>query len=155
MFLPDKILTKGLFANIIKNTFIHYGRVYVIGKGGGKVSKPRGQNLFFVFAVLAFFFLLLSGGSRLIAAPQDGFEPILPAQSWLEASISCPPTSAVSEVYLSGSQESDNCAEQALVCDAKPDDFSPPQTDANGNILRHASYMRAVYQVFALGDGFA
>lgn len=119
------------------------------------MSKLKGQNLFFVFSVLAFFFLLLGGGSRLIAAPEEGLDPILPAQSWFEASISCPPESAVSEVHLPGSQESDDCAERTLICDAKPNDFSPPQTDANGNILRHASYMRAVYQVFALGDGFA
>ena len=27
--------------------------------------------------------------------------------------------------------------------------------DANGNLLREVSYMRSVYQAFALGDGFA
>ena len=27
--------------------------------------------------------------------------------------------------------------------------------DANGNVLGHRSYMREVYQVFSLGDGFA
>jgi len=36
-----------------------------------------------------------------------------------------------------------------------PQSHAAPCTDTNGNILFSVSYMRSVYQAFALGDGFA
>lgn len=118
------------------------------------MSGQKGQKIIFVFAVLAFSCLLLSGGSRLIASPQEPSLPIMPAQSWLEASLTCPPASETGAVQAASIHEKRCSAQSVAFLDAKETDFQPPQTDANGNVLRHASYMHAVYQVFVLGDGF-
>lgn len=118
------------------------------------MSGQKGQKIIFTFAVLAFSCLLLSGGSRLIAVPQEPGIPILPAQSWLEASLTCPPASETGAVQAPSVHEKRCLAQSSAFLDVKEIDFQLPQTDANGNVLRHASYMHAVYHVFVLGDGF-
>ena len=55
------------------------------------MKKALWQDTFLVFAVLAFACLLLCGGSRLIASPDEPAELILPQESWLSASLTCPP----------------------------------------------------------------
>ena len=118
------------------------------------MNKTKGQKFVFALVVLAFCCLLLGGGSRLIASPQDEPALILPSVSWMNASLTCMPATQAQSLQQP-QQEEENALGTALVC------FAPTQrpmhalqTDANGNILGTVSYMRAVYQVFALGDGF-
>ncbi len=119
------------------------------------MKRALGRDMFLVFAVLAFACLLLGGGSRLIASPEAPSSPILPREGWLSASLTCPPSAQMQEIEARRVQEERPISASILYLHADEIGPCPPQTDANGNILRQASYMRAVYQAFALGDGFA
>lgn len=116
------------------------------------MKHSRIQNVFFNLALLAFFCLLLSGGSRLIASPETPKSPIV-APVAVRASLVCAPQGETQ--VLAARQESHHTQERRMVawCDATRA-MTLPVTDANGNILSHDSYMHAVYQSFALGDGF-
>lgn len=108
-----------------------------------------------VFSLCAFAFLCvaLGGAPRLIAAGADG-EP-LPSAAPVKACLTAADASAVA------ASEADRPApsrEDALPLQAdRPDALSLARVrrDANGNVLAARSYLRAVYQAFALGDGFA
>jgi len=104
---------------------------------------------------LVFALLLVSGAPRLIA---DSCEDS-------RAEINVPRVQA----YLCGSPQTElhgyqaeTCVnvryahrdEAALFCAAGTPERSTVNADANGNVLMRANYMRSVYQVFALGDGF-
>ena len=154
-FLPDRILTDLTFAHIIKNTFTQYGRLYAVGKGGGTMKKALWQKLLLSFAVITFSCLLISGGSRLIATPDKPSLPIAPASSWMRASVSCPPQESHEQAFAQKTQTCRLLADAPVSHEEKINGVHLPYTDSNGNILRHASYMRAVYQAFALSDGFA
>lgn len=113
------------------------------------------QRLFLSGFALAFALLLISGAPRLIAS-SDVYESaeirIRPVQAYL-----CNP--AMQEhVQTSQRQESGAFShEAAMVFRAEPDapHAITRDADANGNVISCTSYMRSVYQVFALGDGFA
>ena len=117
-----------------------------------KNTHCRGMLL--IAVVFVFSCLLLSGGSRLIASPDKPAEPVFPRESRLSASLTCPARVQTQELHEGKAQESRDAGEASppFIAVHAP---RPPQTDANGNILRQTSYMRAVYQAFALGDGFA
>jgi hypothetical protein len=117
------------------------------------MKRVRWQDLFFSVTMIVFFSLLISGGSRLIAVPEpDALGCSVPVH--FDASLSCPPEH-VEQTFLLSRQESKNAAyadvhyleQHEVAC-------KPLITDANGNIVMHCNYMHAVYQTFALGDGF-
>ena len=104
---------------------------------------------------LVFALLLVSGAPRLIANSGEDSH----------AEISVPRVQA----YLCGSPDmelhgfqAEPCVnvryahpgEAALFSAAGTPERSTVNADANGNVLMRANYMRSVYQVFALGDGF-
>ena len=112
------------------------------------------KTILFSFS-LVFALLLVSGAPRLIA---DSCEDS-------RAEISVPRVQA----YLCGSPDmelhgfqAEPCVnvryahpgEAALFSAAGTPERSTVNADANGNVLMRANYMRSVYQVFALGDGF-
>ena len=153
-FLLDAILTESCFMHIIMNMFTHYGVTYSARKGGGKqMGRTRWQDLFFAVAMIVFFGLLFTGGSRLIASPETAALEFSIADHF-EASLSCPPDHAGQSFLLNG-QEGKNIAYSYVhdVAHHEPS-CSPLITDANGNVVMHCSYMHAAYQTFALGDGF-
>ena len=113
------------------------------------------RDLLFAMTLLAFSCLLLMGGSRLIAMPDEAASAILPSESWMEASLTCPPPQPAQNVLAEGEEEGRiRCSFPVCVDNTGNEMRFLSDTDANGNIIRHASYMRAVYQAFALGDGF-
>ncbi|MBR5224535.1 MAG: hypothetical protein IKV90_02595 [Clostridia bacterium] len=113
------------------------------------------RGLYFAMALLAFSCLLLVGGSRLIAVPDEAASPILPSESWMEASLTCPPPQQSHNMLADREEDGKiRISLQASLEEAGQNLRPIPETDANGNIIRQASYMRAVYQSFALGDGF-
>ena len=113
------------------------------------------RGLYFAMALLAFSCLLLAGGSKLIAMPDEAASPILPSESWMEASLTCPPPQQAHNTLADREDEgSFRVSVQVSIEDAGQNLRALPETDANGNIIRQACYMRAVYQSFALGDGF-
>lgn len=119
------------------------------------MKKTRAKDLFFAAAVFVFVCLLLSGGSRLIASPEKPMQPIATSPSWMRASFTCPPEGGGSNIKEDRAQENRQYSPVPVNDGGKPLAFSLPLTDSNGNVLRRVSYMRAVYQAFALGDGFA
>lgn len=116
------------------------------------MKRLRIQNVFFAFALLAFFCLLLSGGSRLIASPET-MEPPMTAPVSVRASLVCAPQGETQ--ILAVWQENHHAQERyTLICCERAVSMVLPVTDANGNVLSHGNYMHSVYQSFALGDGF-
>ena len=113
------------------------------------------RGLYFAMALLVFSCLLLVGGSRLIAMPDEAASPILPSESWMEASLTCPPPQQAQNM-LADREDDGGIRVSPYVSteDARQKLCTLPETDANGNIIRQMCYMRAVYQSFALGDGF-
>jgi len=119
------------------------------------VKKALWRNVFLAFTAFTFVCLLLSGSSRLIAGPDDAVEPIRLSDSWFAASLTCPAAAHEQLIAENGTQKNrplSAAAVRLMIDETVP---SAPQTDANGNVLLQQSYMRTVYQAFALGDGFA
>jgi len=114
------------------------------------------RKAFLFCFLLAFAALLVSGAPRLIADSGEDSH----------AEISVPRVQA----YLCGSSQTelhDSQAEPSMNCRfahrgeaalfsaaAGTHEKCAVDADANGNVLVRANYMRSVYQVFALGDGF-
>lgn len=117
------------------------------------MRRRNGRSL--ILAGLAFVFvcLLLSGGSRLIGHSGD------------VETVPCRPVPSI-EAMLTGVQDrnlqtgcvcrKEHSAQRFAVVSAREDQprMCRILSDANGNVLSSDSYMHAVYQVFALGDGF-
>lgn len=107
--------------------------------------------LFFAF----FAFLLITGGHRLIASTNADSQAVsIRIVSAYLCSDSC--IAQVEPVHTQGYFDPESrlaCKSISLNVSSAPE--RPVFTDANGNILFGKSYMRAVYQSFALGDGFA
>ena len=119
------------------------------------MKKTQWQKMLLAFSLFVFACLLLGGGSRLIASDEP-VAPILPADSWLHASLTCPPSTQTNELQQRKTQENTLAVSTVLYLTDETMNPCSPQTDANGNVLRQgSSYMRTVYQAFALGDGFA
>lgn len=119
------------------------------------MNRSLWRRMLLTFAVFMFCCLLVSGGSRLIAMPDEAAVPMRAAQSWMNASLRCLPAQSEVVNEPERAQQSRGGLFAAVCCEAEGIASCVPQTDANGNVLRQTSYMRAVYQVFALGDGFA
>lgn len=119
------------------------------------MKKALWRNVFLTFAVFTFACLLLSGGSRLIAASDDSIEPIQLSDSWFAASLTCPAPAYERLIAETGTQKNRSASAASVYLIVDKTVPAAPQTDANGNVLLQQSYMRTVYQAFALGDGFA
>lgn len=114
------------------------------------------RKVFLSCFLLVFAVLLISGAPRLIARSCEE----------LCAEISLPPRQAYLCMYpetqlhriQSDCEEHSRFAQNDEVALFRASSGMPvtcvSDMDANGNILLDASYMRSVYQVFALGDGF-
>ena len=116
------------------------------------MKKASLQDVFFAAAVFVFLSLLITGGSRLIAMPEPEEQEYTPIR--IEASLICPPKHG-GESFAACSQDEKTPVGTVACCYECQDGFHRPlATDANGNIVMYRSYMHAVYQAFALGDGF-
>lgn len=118
-----------------------------------KMAKRSEQKLLLVCALFVFVCLLLSGGSRLIGTDSQ-MEP-MPERSF--ASIRAVLTSPVERHAETGYVPGRSQSTQRAQTNPAPENRIPYHIalcDANGNVLGERTYMRAVYQVFVLGDGF-
>lgn len=105
--------------------------------------------------LLAFACLLFTGAPRLIAAGDDAPKAF---RRDCRLFLCSAQSSAVqsSEAEAARRQNTVQRMDAALVLAyTGANSHVLPGTDANGNVLSSVSYMRSVYQVFALGDGFA
>ena len=120
------------------------------------MTGSRGRSMLFAASLALFACLLLSGAQRLIGSQlQGGQSPAAaPAQAYL-----C----SASPAYVLSTEDGsrDKAGEYRDSVDALPAGrpFAQPRgarADANGNVIASGiSYLRSVYQAFALGDGFA
>lgn len=111
------------------------------------------SSLFLLCCAVALACALLGGAQRLIASDASAQPQVAaaPVRAVLGA-----PEEGKAEMRGAPGQDAPRFAAQAPrpVQGGLP---KPPLAarDANGNVLRAPSYLRAVYQAFALGDGFA
>lgn len=113
------------------------------------------RKLFLLCFVTSFAVLLFSGAPRLIASVQGEHESgdIRPIQAYLCAGANADSQS----VQLEGREINRfamRCDFAVFHADTGVNKADALLVDANGNVLGETSYMRSVYQVFALGDGF-
>ncbi|HIS94139.1 MAG TPA: hypothetical protein IAC19_00035 [Candidatus Ventricola gallistercoris] len=120
------------------------------------MKKVDFRPLLLACITMVFLCVLLSGASRLVGHTA--------------AERPCSPPSAAQKAYLCSApatvQETDGQSGRSLLPESPWARSNPPQPcrlngmpaavrDANGNVLLSQTYLRAVYQAFALGDGFA
>lgn len=111
-------------------------------------------SLVFFFFTISFACLAVSGASRLFAGHENGGEhhdDVQTVQAWL-SDAQTPLQGANEAQRQQPSREKATVPERAASITAS---LPRVRCDANGNVLGALSYMRAVYQVFSLGDGFA
>lgn len=105
-------------------------------------------SVFFVFALL-----LVSGGPRLIGHANEYDAALTEVSVPLCAVLSRAPQRP-EETGL-GEQGTPMIQRRSVSCVSH--EMRPQRhvvSDANGNVIRCQSYLRAVYQAFSLGDGF-
>lgn len=115
------------------------------------------QKVFLLCFSFAFAALLLSGAPRLIATSDEGTNKAdvrtRPEQAYL-----CSGSAAEANASDAERIESNRFAQRNvavwLYCAMGMHEGCMADADANGNVLMRGNYMRSVYQVFALGDGF-
>ena len=104
--------------------------------------------------VTCFAVLLVTGGGRLIGHP----DPLILLDNELPAEVFlCSIQESVEQIMplAAKGRESQRSDHHAHSDEILPAAQAPALCrDSNGNVLVGCSYMRAVYQAFALGDGF-
>lgn len=117
------------------------------------MKRSLWRDVVFAAAMVVFFGLLITGAPRLIAASEPEINETA-SYIHVKASLLCPPERA--EQYRLTFRQDTRKAEClfAVNTDHGEGYNRLPMADANGNIVTHCSYMHAVYQTFALGDGF-
>ena len=111
-------------------------------------------SLFLLAFSLCFVCLLISGASRLIASTPEETEysVYLPRAACLGSMPEGSSQVGMETSYRS--RQDRRVASDRILSNLNADVHMPQRADANGNILGEISYMRSVYHVFALGDGF-
>lgn len=123
-------------------------------KEAGKVNDSSWQKMLLAVFFICFVCLFATGAERLIADEEHPSAPI--SGKVFAACIGCSHSSQTeAEKHLRRDHEpgrrEECCAEDS---DGHVSPAAAISCDANGNILSCRSYLRAVYQAFALGDGF-
>lgn len=124
-------------------------------EGGARMKRGNGLAMLLSVFVLAFVCVLLSGAGRLVASKEPQQEAVRPVA--VEACL----TASSGESREAGREaEGGGDAHRRPLASIRETPLrrapvSAARSDANGNVLRGASYLRTVYQAFALGDGFA
>lgn len=99
--------------------------------------------------------VFLGGGRRLIAGGEtETAQRVTPVDS-LSAALCSPPAQQTSSPSLLKARRDAESPERICGLSAQAAVAQPLRgVDANGNVLTHRNYLHALYQVFALGDGF-
>ena len=127
-------------------------------KGGEQRMKRVSWRTYMgCFAFFVFACLLLSGAQRLIAADKTSVqtETLSCREAWL---CSAPSSAQDQQTSRQRSDRAYGDSERVIHSQSEYSVYGRMQrrSDANGNVLSgRNSYLRAVYQAFPLGDGFA
>ena len=119
----------------------------------GEMARKSERKLLLVCMLFAFACLIASGGWRLVAGyGEDDFTPVR-ADAYVRTYISAAPVQPGETVAPA---RRDMGVQRMHIVPAPQDRIlmSSVQSDSNGNVLAWGTYMRAVYQAFALDDGF-
>ena len=111
------------------------------------------RSLVLLSVLIVFSLLLVGGGPRLIGHADGDETGVIAAAVPLRAALSQVPQGH--EETVLHRQSAPQPQRREIVSDQH--DMHMPErviSDANGNVLRCVSYLRAVYQSFSLGDGF-
>lgn len=119
----------------------------------GEMARKSEQTVLLFCMLFAFACLLFGGGWRLVGSEQA--EDAIPVRSCASIRTVLSPINVKAEERASAMRS--ESAMQRLR--RTPAVFNQVlrhqvQSDSNGNVLTGGTYMRAVYQVFALDDGF-
>ena len=119
----------------------------------GNMTRKCERKLLLACMLFAFACLILSGGWRLVASQgEDDWTPVRP-YAQIRAVISAAPAQ-MSQTISSVCRDAGVLRMHvASVPENRSLNHSVP-SDSNGNVLAAGTYMRAVYQAFALDDGF-
>lgn len=117
------------------------------------MAKKSERSLVLLCVLFVFVCLLLSGGSRLIGSNMH--EENLPERPFASIrTVLCAPAGQISMIGSVQRREQGAQKEQSAPSLVHRN-LNPRVTrDANGNVLASRTYMREVYQAFALDDGF-
>ena len=117
------------------------------------MARKSERSIVFLFICFVFICLLLGGGSRLIGEQGEGEAmPEQAASPMRAAFVSAPAPKAETGT----AHQREHIVQRHAQAPAPENRVLNilAQCDANGNVLKGRSYLRAVYQAFALGDGF-
>ena len=135
------------------NEVLNSGFLNLAREEAKRMARKSERSLVFLFICFAFVCLLLGGGSRLIGVQAE--EEAMPEQAaslMRAAFVSAPAPQAETGTAHQREQVAQRHA-QAPAPENRILNILA-QCDANGNVLESLSYLRTVYQAFALGDGF-
>ena len=123
----------------------------LVREEAGDMTRKYERKLLLVCVMFAFACLMASGGWRLVA----GQEPLIEQRPYaqIRAVISAAPAQP-SQTAAVARRDSGT---QRLHIAPAPENRTlnhSVESDSNGNVLAAGTYMRAVYQAFALDDGF-
>lgn len=118
------------------------------------MRRRNEQSLVLLCALVVFACLLIAGRSRLVGYEVE--ENALPSAAGpvLRAALCSAPAAPQETGGMEQQTSADKRQSDSTVC-ASPTPQPLALCDANGNVLGNQTYLHAVYQAFALGDGFA
>ena len=118
------------------------------------MTGGQGRKLLLAASLALFACLLITGAQRLIGCETEPAKASVPRlmQAYLCSTPSCETEAGTARVSMEGTRSAQAALPTGRLC-ALPGGVS---ADANGNVITSGvSYLRSVYQAFALGDGFA
>ena len=119
----------------------------------GNMTRKCERKLLLACMLFAFACLILSGGWRLVAGQGgDDWAPVRP-YAQIRAVLSAAPVQP-SQTVSPVRREAGVLRMHAASAPESRTLIHGAESDSNGNVLAAGTYMRAVYQAFALDDGF-
>ena len=116
--------------------------------------RKRDERCFVLLPLLIVFCcLLLSGGSRLIGREGEELAQSLPVS--VLRGVLCSAPAQTEQTSCDPARDHTDKAQIMVASMIHDEPDISVCSDANGNVLRCQTYLRAVYQAFSLGDGFA
>lgn len=124
-------------------------------EGGARMRRMNGLAMLLTVFVLAFVCVLLSGAGRLVAREEAQQEAVCPVAVQVCLNAVSSAGQEIERRAINGGDAHRRLTASLRAAPMRIAVRSAAHSDANGNVLRGASYLRTVYQAFALGDGFA
>ena len=140
--------------------FSEYNGMYLImgypshmREEAGEMARKSARSMLLFCMLFAFACLLLGGGWRLVGTAQE--DDLIPARPYASIRASFSPAQARENERASvvKGESTVQRMHRMPAQDHQALNHLVP-SDSNGNVLAAGTYMRAVYQAFALDDGF-